>query len=824
MKLPLSWVREYVPLPESIKPAEIVEKLVDLGFEVEGVRDFRDELHGPIQIAEVLEIEEITGQKKPIRYVKVAASDERYVICGAQNFVVGDFVVLAMPGALLPGNFEISARQTYGRTSNGMICSARELGMGDDHTGIIVLDPRQSGVTRGADAISLLTLDDVILDVAVNPDRGYAMSIRGLARELALAFDLPYTDPAMLAPDLPLGDSGDVTIPKIEAGADYIVLRSIDQVDISAATPLYMVRRLQMAGMRSISLAVDITNYVMLEYGQPLHAFDKEKISGTLKVRRAGQTKALTTLDGQEHALNEEDLLIADDTGALALAGTMGGLHSEVTETTHGITIEAAHFFPGDIAKNARRHKLSTEASRRFERGVDSALPLAASARAIELLASLAGGRYLGGRSDGAPSLPQSIPFNPDYVTELVGGTYSHDVVRSALQKIGAQIEENLDVTRAESKWTVSPPTWRPDLTTRADLVEEVARIEGYARIPAVLPPAPLSRGLTPLQKRRRRIAQFLADRGLLEVQSYPFISPETIEVMGFAGARARTYRIANPISEKEPLLRPHMVPSLIDAAVRNMGRGVKSMALFEIGSVFRAPESIPTPPQLGTDKRPTSAEIEALYASVPSQMLCVGVLLMGDAQSDSWLGKGRKFGWQDAIALAEEIVELTGNVSTVHRSDFTPWHPGRCAELQVNGVNAAHVGELHPRVIAHYGLPAGTSALMININALPIVGPAQARPLSNMVPTIQDIALVVPEGCEVAGIINALKTGAGELLEKVELFDRYVGKPLADDEISYAFTLTFRAFDRTLTAEEANALRDKAIAAAATLGARLRG
>ena len=818
MKVPLSWVRDFVPLPDSLSPSEIVEKLVALGFEVEGVQDLRPEIQGPIQIAEVLEIEEITGQKKPIRYVKVAALEERYVICGAQNFSVGDFVVLALPGSVLPGNFAISARETYGKTSNGMICSARELGMGDDHSGIIVLNPTQTGVARGGDAIALLNLHDVILDVAVNPDRGYAMSIRGIARELALGFSLPFTDPTSLAPDLPLVDNAEVTTPKIEAGADFIVLRSVESVDVTAPTPLVMARRLQMAGMRSISLAVDITNYIMLEYGQPLHAFDKAKISGTLTVRRAGKTATLTTLDGQEHPLNENDLLIADDDGALALAGTMGGLHSEVTGSTTSITIEAAHFFAMDVAKNARAHKLSTEASRRFERGVDPQLPIVASARAVQMLTQLAGGRYLGGKRDGAPSTPQSIDSDPDYVSELIGGHYSHEVVRDAFIKIGAEIEMDTP------QWKVMPPSWRPDLTMKADLAEEVARIEGYEKIPSLLPPAPLSRGLTPLQKRRRRIAQFLADRGLLEVQNYPFISPETIEMMGFTGARARTYKIANPISEKEPLLRPHMVPGLIDTAVRNMGRGVKSMALFEIGSVFRAPETIPSPPYLGTDRRPTPDEIAALYASVPDQWFVVGILLLGDAQGDSWLGKGRKYGWHDAIALAEEIIELTGNVSTVHRSDFTPWHPGRCAELRVNGVPAAHLGELHPRVIAHYGLPPRSSAVMLNIGTLPVVGPTQVKPLSNMVPTIQDIALVVPKDCEVSTIINALYAGGGELLERVELFDRYTGKPLNENEISYAFTLTFRAGDRTLTAEEAGLLRDAAVAAAATYGARLRG
>jgi phenylalanyl-tRNA synthetase beta chain len=818
MKVPLSWVRDFVPLPDSLSPAEIVDRLIGLGLEVEGVQDLREEVHGPIHIAKVLDIEVVTGQKKPIRYVRVLASDERYVICGAQNFAVGDHVVLALPGALLPGNFAISARDTYGKTSNGMICSARELGMGDDHTGILVLDAKRLGVKPGDDAIGLFTLNDVILDVAVNPDRGYALSIRGIAREIALAFDLPFTDPVTMTSDLPLHGADEATKAEIEAGADFIVLRSIEKVDVSSPTPLQMVRRLQMAGMRSISLAVDITNYIMLEYGQPLHAFDKAKITGALKVRRAGKTLSLTTLDGQEHPLHESDLLIADEKGALALAGTMGGLHSEVTSATTSITIEAAHFFPMDVAKNARAHNLSTEASRRFERGVDPHLPVSASARATQLLVELAGGRYIGGYSAGSQAPTPTISFDPSYVSRLIGGEYSALTVRNALIKIGATITEE------GATWMVKPPSWRPDLTLKSDLVEEVARIDGYEKIPSVLPPSPASRGLTPIQKRRRGVAQFLAVRGLLEVQTYPFMSLETIDIMGFKGARAHSYRIANPISEKEPLLRVHLAPGLIDTALLNMGRGAKSMALFELGSIFRAPETIPAPPNLGTDGRPTVEQIKELYASVPEQLLCVGVVLIGEAQSDSWLGKGRKYQWHDAVTLAKEIIEVTGNVATVHRCDFMPWHPGRCAELRVNGAAFGHVGELHPRVIAHYGLPPRASALMVDIGGLPIVGPAQVKPLSNMVPTIQDIALIVPHDCAVTSVIDALYQGGGELLERVDLFDRYTGAPLADHEISYAFTLTFRAADRTLTADEAAALRDSAVAATASLGVRLRG
>jgi phenylalanyl-tRNA synthetase beta chain len=358
----------------------------------------------------------------------------------------------------------------------------------------------------------------------------------------------------------------------------------------------------------------------------------------------------------------------------------------------------------------------------------------------------------------------------------------------------------------------------------RADLVEEIARIEGYSNIPSILPSAPLSRGLTAQQRRRRRIGQLLADKGLLEVQNYPFVSRETIEVMGFQGARARTFMLANPISEEAPLLRPHLIPGLIDAAVRNLGRGAKSMALFEMGSIFRAPESMPTAPLLGVDKRPSEEEITSLYESVPNQLFCVGAILVGDAQYEGWRGKGRKYQWHDAVLLAQEVIEATGNDVTIHQSDFAPWHTGRCAELRVDGKALSHAGELHPRTIAHFGLPPRSCAMMVILDFLPIREHVRARPLSTMVPAIQDIALVVPQERALADVVAALQSGAGELLEKIELFDRYTGKPLGENEISYAFTLTFRAHDRTLTAEEVATLRERAVAATAALGGRLRG
>ena len=370
MRAPKSWISEYVELPANLTDQQIADGLVRVGFEVEEIIVQGADLTGPVVVGKVLAIEELKEHKKPIRYVELDCGEgqSRFVICGAQNFKVGDLIVASLPGAVLPGGFAISARETYGKTSNGMICSAKELGLGDDHSGIIVL----SEGAPGQDAFELLQINDSIFDIAVNPDRGYALSIRGIAREIASAFGLKFNDPASIKIDFK--ESGTPVSAKISDGAQVMYLRTLEKFNPSSSTPMWMQRRIEKCGMRSISLAVDVTNYVMMELGQPLHAFDADQINGGLEIRKAGNSKKLTTLDGTERNLNPEDLVVADSKNVLALAGTMGGLDSEITEKTTRIAVEAVRFDAIEIAKNSRRHKLSSEASRRFERGVDPTL------------------------------------------------------------------------------------------------------------------------------------------------------------------------------------------------------------------------------------------------------------------------------------------------------------------------------------------------------------------------------------------------------------------------------------------------------------------
>ncbi len=807
MRAPLSWINEFVEIPSGTSPESLSEALIRVGFEVEEIITQGAGLSGPLVFAKVLSIEELTEFKKPVRYVGLDCGEQetRYVICGATNFKVGDSVVAALPGAVLPGDFKIGARETYGKTSNGMICSARELGLGDDHSGIMTFS--EESVIIGSDAIAGLEINDVIFDISINPDRGYALSIRGIAREVAGSLGLTYRDPVDALRSLTFPETGQGVSAKIAdpATASVFYLRTLSDFDPTATTPLWMRRRIEKMGMRSISLVVDITNYVMLELGQPLHAFDKSKIKGGLTIKRAGKAQKFITLDGQERQLDPDDLMVCDDEQPLALAGTMGGAYSEISETTTEIALEAVRFDPVCVAKNSRRHKLSSEASRRLERGVDPSLAQFASARFVQLLTEHSSAQHVSTVVSGEPRFAPVVKLDPSYVSRILGFEISPAKIAEILRVIGCDVNEKT--------FEVDPPAWRSDLLTQADLTEEVARMIGYDKIPSVLPPRPLHASLTSSQKRRRAIAAMLANRGLAEVQTFPFTNQETIDFMGFVGERAATYRIANPMSEEFPLMRVHLVPGLIEVAQRNISRGAKDFAIFEMGSIFRSSQKLLSFISPDLSKRPDQKIIDEIYASVPPQAYHVAGLLVGKIENEDWQGKARSYNWQDAIAYAQDILQLCNLEWTVKRSDFAPWHPGRCAELMVDGKAVAHAGELHPRIIAKYGLPERSVAFAVGLSALPESPRVRPTTVGTMPAALQDVALIVDVDVTAAQVEAALRQGAGELLESITLFDRY--DKLGDNKISLAFSLVFRAPDRTLTGEEVTAMREAAVAAA---------
>ena len=876
MRISLNWVLEVAGVDTGTDPAEAARRLTAAGLEVESVQPVGHDIE-KVVVAEVTEVEELTGFKKPVRYCQVdtGSGEPRGVICGAVNFAVGDRVPLALPGARLPGGFEIGARKTYGHISEGMICSAAELGVGEDHSGILVLSP---DAPLGADFVEYAGLDDHVLDIAVTPDRGYALSVRGVSRELATSYGIRFTDPADT--DLPAdyaAVSGQVHPASIgdPTACDRFVLRQMSGFDPAAATPLRMRVRLARAGLRTVSLAVDVTNYLMLELGQPLHAFDADRLSGPIVVRRAEPGEKLETLDHVLRDLDPDDVVITDSSGPISMAGTMGGLYTEISQTTSNLVIEAAHFDARAIARESRRHKLFSEASYRFERGVDRELPLRASAKAVALLAGLGGGTAVPGCTHAQVEVPQvSITMAVDYPDKVAGTVYGRDAVLRRLHDVGCAVAEPasrpqepdaLSATapvrrsassganryqrpdhgkhdRSKQMLAIMPPSWRPDLQYPWDLAEEVIRLEGYENVPVRTPRAAAGRGLTERQRLRRTTGRSLAWSGYVEVLSQPFSSAADFDrlLLPEDDPRRRAPRIANPLNDDEPLLRTTVLPGLLRVAVRNIGRGFANIGLFETGRVFLQHQGGPrTAPILRVDRGPTVAEVATLEAALPDQPLHIAAVIAGERDLSGWWGEGRPACWEDAVEAARQVLRDNRVPFRIRADQTAPWHPGRCAALFVQAEEgqdwlAGYAGELHPRVIAAFGLPPRTAAMELDLSvietAAAALGPVETPVISPYPVATQDVALLVPEDVPAADVEAALIDGVqgseyAGLLEDVHLFDVYTGEQAGPGRKSLAYTLRFRAPDRTLTVEETTAARDAAVAEAARrVGAELRG
>ena len=834
MRAPLSWLGEYVDLPADVTPESVHAALVSVGLEEEGVHRF--ELEGPVVVGEVLEfVEEPQSNGKTIRWcqVKVAHSDSddspavRGIVCGAANFFVGDLVVVSLPGAVLPGPFPISARTTYGHVSDGMVASAKELGLGDDHEGILRLAELGISADVGTDAIALLGLDDVAPEMNVTPDRGYALSIRGIAREYHHATGAPFRDPALaLTPGV--GEGFPVTLADSAPlrgveGCQVFITRAVRGIDPTRPTPAFMVARLALAGVRSISLPVDITNYVMLEMGQPIHGYDLDTLSRGITVRRAAEGETLVTLDGHERTLHPEDLAITDDSGVIGLAGVMGGAKTEISDATTAVLVEAAWFEPVSIARTQRRHKLPSEASKRFARGVDPLVAEAAAERVVALLEEHAGGTRdpLGSRvmADSAGVMPSFVMPNRA-VEKLTGMEVSSDTVQHVLGDIGAQVVVEGDVLR------VTPPSWRPDIVDVQGLIEEVARIVGYDTIPSALPIAPAGRGLSPEQAAKRRISQNLAARGMTEVLAYPFVSAAENEMFG--ERHNAGVPLHNAIDAQINRMRASLIPGLLETAHRNLSRGFSSLAIFEAGVVFEAAEG-----PLGTegiptgDARPSPTELTALYGSVPAQPWSVAGLFVGSAVEKVPFAEAVPSDVRDALDAAQAVAHAAGGHLTVTQETHEAFHPNRFAHLWVGDTRVGYVGELLPSVAIERDLPRRVSLFHLNGDSmLASLGHAahEAGALSVYPAATQDVSLVVERGVPAGDVQSALIEGAGELLESLVLVDDYRGSGVEETHKSLTFALRFRSDNRTLTAAEATEAKDAGVAlAAARHGATLR-
>ena len=844
VRVPLTWLAESVDLVPGSSAEDVAAALVRVGLEEEGIHGAQ--VTGPLVVGRVLTLaKEEHKNGKTISWCRVDVGEHnepadgdvpagRGIVCGAHNFEVGDWVVVALPGAVLPGPFPITARKTYGHVSDGMICSARELDLGEDHTGIIVLTRYELSadeLTPGQDAIELLGLGERTLEVNVTPDRGYCFSVRGVAREYAHATGQAFRDPA-LAVSPPAATSGGFGVEVADdapirgaVGCDRFVARVVRGVDATAESPAWLKRRLTQAGMRPIALAVDVTNYVMLELGQPLHAYDLGTLAEPIVVRRARPGERLVTLDEADRELDPEDLLITDSPdgarGArvIGLAGVMGGASTEVSAATVDVLLEGAHFDPVSIARTARRHRLGSEASRRFERGVDPQLPPRAVQRAIDLLVAHGGG-VVDTQVTDLVALPRTpvIVMPADFPSWIVGMGYGAQEVRAALTAIGCE------VAGPDAELSVTPPSWRPDLRGPIDLVEEVARLHGYEQMPSVLPTAGSGRGLTHGQRVRRSVARALAEHGFTEVLTYPFVGAERLSALGAGAADPRgageAVRLANPLSDAQPLLRTSVLATLVDAVRTNVGRGAGDLAVFEIGRAYRA-DGTGTAPRPGVTARPSDVELKELDAALPSQPRHVAGVCTGARVPAGWQGPAQAFEWSDALGAALLVARTAGVDVHVRSDDAAPWHPGRCAALVLaDGTVVGHAGELHPRVLGDLELPARTCAFEVDLDALVAAGAGrmvQAVAVSGQPLAKEDLAFVVDEAVPAGALVATVRAAAGELLEDAHVFDVYRGEQVGAGRKSVAVTVRLRAADRTLTAGDIAGVRAAVVAAVGT-------
>ncbi|WP_058235599.1 phenylalanine--tRNA ligase subunit beta [Devriesea agamarum] len=888
-RIPLTWLADHVRLGEGARGSgqataeAVAADLVSVGLEEEAI--YGAQVTGPLVIGQVLDlVKEPQKNGKTINWCRVDVGPDhnhehdnpkdpqpgderpsRGIICGAHNFVPGDFVVVSLPGTVLPGPFPIAARKTYGHISDGMICSTAELGLGEDpEDGIIVLGRGiAEGMTAkpGDDAIALFGLGEEVVEINVTPDRGYCFSMRGVAREYSHATGAEFSDP-VLSIDVPpaAGDSVPVELAdeapiREQDGCSQYIAQLVTGVNAKAPSPRWMQQRLTLAGMRPISLIVDVANYVMLDLGQPLHTFDAARLSAPIVVRRARVGEVLTTLDNVRRTLHPEDLVICDSEGGhgervLAIAGVMGGASTEVTDETTDVLIEAATFSSFSIARSARRHKLPSEASKRFERGVDPALAEVAAIRAAQLIAEYGGGTVDATRTVvGSQRQPEPIDLDMKAAANLVGVEYSREEIVDSLRMLGCHIQaapaadapndagpgaevsnhdsgsdqlHQIDVLR------VTPPTWRPDLKHREDLIEEIARLNGYDRIPSVLPKAPAGgRGLTLAQRRRRTVALTLAEKGLTEVLSYPFTGEATFEALGYAedDRRRDTVRLANPISEADGSMRTELLQTLLPVARLNIGRGADDVALFEIGLVS-APSSAGPVPSLEVAQRPSDEQLAQLAAAVPAQPRHLAAVIGGPTGKSSWYGPARVADWSDAVDAARRVLDSIGVVYDVVQTERAPWHPGRCAELRAqDGTVLGYAGELHPRVAKAFGLPHRTSACELSLDAAFAAAPdlVPAEPLSTYPVAKEDFAFVVDQTMPASAIEAAITAGIGDVLESVRLFDVYVGEQVGEGKKSLAFAVRLRSAEGTLTADQIGAARERCIRAVQAIGGVLR-
>lgn len=789
MRVVLSWLREFCPTELSAE--ELAELLTSKGAEVEAVERPWERLRGVIA-ARVLEVRDHPNSDRLCVARVHTGSGETEVVVGVRNMAPGDIVPLAGPGAMVPLLPEpLAAREIRGVVSNGMLCAPDELGISPSHEGILILPP---DLEPGTDLKRALGLDDAVLDIEVTPNRPDFLSVIGIAREVAAATGAPLRIPEPTFPEEEerADEVATVRVEDPERCPRYLarVLRDVRHV----ASPIPVQARLTAAGMRPISAAVDATNYAMLEVGQPLHPFDLALLKGPgIVVRRAREGERMVTLDGVERVLTADDLLICDLERPVAVAGVMGGEVAEISEATTDILLESASFERGGIQRTRRRLELSTEASMRFERGVDpEAVPRGAD-RACELMVAWCGARVLSGAVDvGRAPERRWVSMRTSRASMLIGYEVTPADAVSVFDRLGMRSRIDGEVVHVEI------PGYRVDIEREVDLIEEVVRIQGYDRVGATLPPVRQAGGVPETVAFLGRVRELLVRAGLREVQLVPFVSETDLALVGATDA----IRITNPLQAEEGWLRTSLLPNLLKAVRRNLHRQVRSVAIFEVGTVFR------------------------LVAGRPEERPSAAFALTGVADP-GWTGGGRVYDVFDAKGVLEAVAAGLGIRLDLGEALGRPFHPGRSAAVLLRGERVGVLGELHPSVAAALDL---TGRIAVGELDLPRLREAasEARIVGAEIPRFppvrRDLAFVVDVDVPAAAVEAVLREAAGELLDACLLFDVFEGDPLPPGKRSLAFSVDLRAPDRTLGSEEADAVVARiAERLARELGAELR-